>query len=164
MAKISLSPSFIKDSISVFRQRGIKGLLFGQHATIESQKLDFIRSVEAKPKDYDARVASLQKIDVVHAGKGSVYLCPDPDNGKQSLLLLGEKIKITNGPDLWLYLSDSDNPRNSHGSYIDLGLLQGNKGAQQYIVNKTFAELQDYKSVIIYCKQFDVLFSYGLLT
>jgi hypothetical protein len=163
MARVSLSPSFLKDTLSVFRQRGIKGLLFGKNASINSSELEFIQSVVAAPHKFDARVATLQKIDVVHAGKGTVFLCPDPNNSNQSLLVFDEQTKITNGPDLWLYLSDSEDPKKSFASYIDLGLLHGNKGAQLYVVPKPIAELAGYKSVIVYCKQFDILFSYGLL-
>jgi hypothetical protein len=162
MARLSLSPTFVKDSLSIFRQRGVKGLLFGQQAEVDSRKLDLVRTVEANPQKFAARVATLHKIDIVHSGKGSVYLLTDPEESNKSVLIFGEQTKITNGPDLWLYLSDSDNPQKSHGSFMNLGLLEGNKGAQVYSVAKPSRELEVYKSVIIYCKQFDVLFSYGL--
>ena len=166
MAKISLSPMFLKDSWSVFKERGIKGLLLGTFATTSQDEARLLEAVEADYKpflDAGARKGSLNKIDPIHRGRGPVYLVSDTMDSARSAVVFGSNTKLANGPDLWLYLSKSDEPRKTFGDYIDLGLLKGNKGGQVYYVDHQLPDLADYKSAVVYCKQFDVLFSYALL-
>jgi len=162
VARLSLSPAFIKDSVNVFRQRGLKGLLLGTTAAISAEELEFVRQLEAR-KTIRARQGKLHRIDAIHRGSGTVYLSPDPSDKKHSLAIFGTDTKIANGPDLWLYVSDSKDPKKTYGDYINLGLLKGNKGAQVYRINHSYDDLDNRHSVIIYCKQFDVLFSFALL-
>lgn len=163
MARISLSPIFLRDSLNVFRQRGLRGLLLGTTAAITTEEFELVRNIETKQtKEY--RSGKLHKIDTIHKGSGTVYLAPDPHNKKQSIVAFGSDTKIANGPDLWLYVSDSKEPKKSYGDFLNLGLIKGNKGAQVYIIKKPYNALKDRKSVIIYCKQFDVLFSFAILS
>jgi hypothetical protein len=165
MVKLSFSPSFIKDSLSVFRQRGLKGLIFGTSGELSPDEAGLLASLHDDFQSHSregARRGSLGRIDAIHKGKGSVFLVADP-NSDGSLLLFDKDTRITNGPDLWVYLSDSTDPRQGLGDYHDLGLLAGNKGGQAYHINKSIEQLQDCRTVIIHCKQFDVLFSYARL-
>lgn len=161
MPRISLSPSYIKDSILVFKQRGLKGLLFGTVAPITPIEKKIITEITRRPNN--ARIGNLTKIDAIHKGRGTVYLAAHPNDAKSSVVVFGSDTHIANGPDLWLYLSDSKDPKKTFGSYIDLGLIHGNKGQQIYVIEKPFTSLGDYHSAIIYCKQFDVLFSFARL-
>ena len=163
MAKLSLNKHFIRDSLDVLKTRGLKALIFGtiaiktvdEHMTIQE-----IANIFQKTKAYGAKTGSLTKLDPVHKGIGNVYLVP---NGSTTKLVFTDETKITNGPDLWVYLSESKDPKNNLGSYVDLGLIKGNKGGQIYVIEKPISKLADYCSVIIYCKQFEVLFTYALL-
>jgi hypothetical protein len=70
--------------------------------------------------------------------------------------------RVTNGPDLevWMVkaadISKSDDVTNSE--WISLGTLKGNVGDQNYVVPED-TDLTAYKSVVIWCEQFGVLFS-----
>ena len=161
MAKISLNKAFILDSLSVFKQRGIKGLLLGHKADLSSDERKLVSNIKSLYKQTKgARKGSLAKVDAVHKGSGEVYLVED--SGKAKLVFDSES-KVTNGPDLWVYLSKSSDPKKSLGDYKDLGLIKGTKGGQVYGLNAPIKDFEAYKSVIIYCKQFEVLFSYAIL-
>lgn len=161
MVKFSLHTDFIKDSFATLRQRGLKKLITGETVYLSHEEKKWLEQVK---QEATMRSGSLQKIDVVHGGRGSVTLAPHPTEQDSSILVLHNGVKITNGPDLWLYLSTASNPKKSFESYENLGLLKGNKGDQMYEINKPYSSLERYKSAIIYCKQFDILFSYALIS
>jgi len=162
MPRLSLSPTFIKDSFQVFKDRGIKGLLFGNRAKLTEQEAAIMSSIE-NGSNAQTRSGILHKIDAIHKGRGHIYLAPHPKNSQKSMVVFGSDIHIANGPDLWLYLSSSNDPKKDFGNFLNLGQLKGNKGAQVYEVDHPFGSLKDRKTVIIYCKQFDVLFSFAHL-
>ena len=69
------------------------------------------------------------------------------------------------GPDLFVYLSETKTPTgnlDSLGDYIDLGSLKGNKGNQNYELSANI-DISSYNSVVIWCKQFGVLFPYAVI-
>lgn len=115
----------------------------------------------------DAPVAlsmgSFTEVDSVHKGSGmaTVYTLPD---GKRVLRF--ENFNVTNGPDLFVYLSGHAQPRSAgelHGEGdFDLGRLKGNIGDQNYELPADL-DLSKFKSVVIYCKQFSVVFSTATL-
>jgi len=97
--------------------------------------------------------------DSVHRGKGTASVLVIPGRGVEVQL---SDFEVTNGPDLELWLSDQPNPASSAdvigGSWLSLGLLKGNIGDQSYVVpNET--DLGQYRSVVVWCEQFGVLFS-----
>lgn len=99
--------------------------------------------------------------DSFHKGSGNVSIL---DNGQGSQVVRFENFNVTNGPDLRVLLSTSENPT-SHdtlGSYIELGKLKGNMGDQNYSV-PSGVDASIYKSVVIYCKPFQVVFSTATL-
>ncbi|MCH7850266.1 MAG: DM13 domain-containing protein [Nanoarchaeota archaeon] len=64
-----------------------------------------------------------------------------------------ENFESTNGPDLYVYLSkDLD-----ASDFVNLGKLKGNKGNQNYEIDNSI-NLEEYPYVLIYCKNFRVLF------
>lgn len=165
MVKVALKPSFLKDSYTVFRQRGLKKLLLGQSAELAKNERLIVRAAKqaAQQRPATVRQGSLQKVDVIHKGSGKVILAPHPDNDRAAVVVLYDSVRITNGPDLWLYLITSRNPRKDFGQHLDLGMLHGNKGDQVYEIQQPIDKLTQYQAVVVYCKQFDVLFSYALL-
>lgn len=69
---------------------------------------------------------------------------------------------MTNGPDLYVYLSNSNTPtrdEKSLGQYVNLGRLKGNVGNQNYEIPELAS---GYTTAVIWCKKFSVLFSYAV--
>lgn len=64
-----------------------------------------------------------------------------------------ENLKVTNGPDLYVYLSTD---KSAH-DFINLGKLKANNGNQNYNI-PTGTDLTKYDNVLIWCKAFSVLF------
>ena len=102
------------------------------------------------------------EIDVVHKGEGQAIIATIAD-GKSILRL--ENFSVTNGPDLFVYLSVNSDP--SSGSEVttggyNLGRLKAPEGAFNYEIPAD-VDPSAYKSVVIYCKAFSVLFSVATL-
>lgn len=170
MAKISLSPKFIKEVIMLFREKSLKEMLFGKRvilAETERQALEWIDKHPDQFKEMGGRRGLFVKIDPIHKGIGVVCLLPNIIENKhaQTILVFSEDTKITNGPDLWVYLSKNiDIKKDGIGEYLDIGLIKGNKGGQSYMIEKNIAMLGEYKSAVIWCKQFSVLFTFAVLS
>jgi hypothetical protein len=99
--------------------------------------------------------------DSFHKGSGqaTVYQLPD---GSHVLRL--EEFSVTNGPDLHVLVTGHTNPtgQDDLGDYLDLGTLKGNMGNQNYEI-PVGTDLSQFKSVVIYCKPFHVVFSTATL-
>jgi hypothetical protein len=97
-------------------------------------------------------------IDTIHKGEGKATIFKLPD-GKRVLRF--ENFKVTNGPDLYVYLSGNSAPRSGeqvHQGGVELAQLKGNIGDQNYELPDDL-DLAMIKSAVIYCKQFSVVFS-----
>jgi hypothetical protein len=98
-------------------------------------------------------------------GSGSVMIGKTAD-GKYVLHL--ENLNVTAGPDLHVYLAPPANPSGSDqvtNGGVDLGSLAANQGSVNVNVPADVgAKLQNYKSVVIYCKSFSVIFTAAPLT
>ncbi|MGQ0568026.1 MAG: DM13 domain-containing protein [Armatimonadota bacterium] len=102
--------------------------------------------------------------DSSHQGEGRALVIRLPDGQR---FLRFENFKVTNGPDLYVYLSGHPAPRNSgqlhQGAAHQIGLLKGNIGNQNYALPADL-DLSKFKSVAIYCKRFSVMFASAELT
>lgn len=78
-----------------------------------------------------------------------------------TLNVLLKDFSVTNGPDLQVVLSKSADGDYS-GEDLVLSKLKANNGAQNYTI-PAGTDLAQYKSVIIWCKPFDVVFAYAPL-
>ena len=98
-------------------------------------------------------------IDAVHKGEGTAAVFKLPNGGR---VLRLEGFRVTNGPDLFVYLSGHPAPRDSgqlhEGGAFEIARLKGNVGDQNYELPADL-DLSAVKSVVIYCKQFSVVFS-----
>lgn len=78
----------------------------------------------------------------------------------QKVIEFNDDFKTKGGPDLKIYLSSnaiSDlNSGDVEGTSLKLSVLKSNKGAQSYIIPAE-VNLSDYKSVVIHCEAFSVL-------
>lgn len=88
--------------------------------------------------------------DGIHnaSGKATVLYLED---GSSVLRL--ENFRVTNGPDLYVYLSTDKNA----SDYVDLGRLKASSGNQNYEL-PAGVDLSKYDNVIIWCKSFSVYF------
>lgn len=100
-----------------------------------------------------------REIDIIHKGSGMASLV----KGSQEIILRFENFKVTSGPDLYVYLTNTIEPTGdieSLGEFIDLGRLKGNIGNQNYIVD---GYREGYNTVVIWCKKYEVLFSFAVM-
>ncbi len=97
------------------------------------------------------------QIDPIHGAEGTATLYRLPDG--QHIVRLAD-FHSTNGPELHVILT-TGTARETFadvGEYIDLGLLKGNMGNQNYAIPAD-VDLAPIKSVVIYCRPFRVVFS-----
>jgi len=98
-------------------------------------------------------------IDAIHKGEGTAAVYRQPDG---QLILRLDPFNVTNGPDLYVYLSTDPAPTNSaqlhQGGALEVARLKGNVGSQNYDLPAD-VDLSRFRSVVIYCKQFSVVFS-----
>ena len=97
-------------------------------------------------------------IDPVHGADGSATIYALPEGNR---VLRFEDFRSKNGPDLHVYLSKEVPASTFAGlgdSEVDLGALKGNVGNQNYDIPAD-VDLSQYKSVVIYCVPFHVVFS-----
>ncbi len=99
------------------------------------------------------------EIDPVHRASGSatIWLAGD------ERVLRFEDFRVTNGPQLHVLLAKNVPTSifagvGDSGDYVDLGPLKGNVGNQNYEIPAEL-DLRDYKSAVIYCVPFRVVFS-----
>jgi hypothetical protein len=102
-------------------------------------------------------------VDSIHKGVGTatIYRLADA----QRILRL-EGFAVTNGPDLFVYLSGHPEPRSAGQLHetadFELARLKGNVGDQNYALPSDL-DLEQFHSVVIYCKRFTTVFSTATL-
>lgn len=89
--------------------------------------------------------------DGIHNAEGKAKVVPLQQVNSNILRL--ENLKVTNGPDLYIYLSTDK----SASDFVNLGNLKANNGNQNYDI-PTGTDLSKYDTVLIWCKAFSVLF------
>lgn len=89
--------------------------------------------------------------DGIHNAEGTAKIVPLQKLDSNILRL--ENLRVTNGPDLYVYLSTD----NSASDIVNLGKLKANNGNQNYNI-PTGTDLSKYDTVLIWCKAFSVLF------
>lgn len=94
--------------------------------------------------------------DGIHNAQGSVRVLNLEDG---SAVLRLEDFQVTNGPDLYVYLSTD----RGASDYVDLGRLKANAGNQNYELPSGI-DLSKYDNVVIWCKAFSVYFGGAQLT
>ncbi len=118
---------------------------------------------QAMPPDMPAEPTALAMgsfidIDPIHGAEGSATIYQLPDGAR---VLRFEDFRSKNGPDLHVYLS-TEAPTSTFAGLganeIHLGALKGNVGNQNYEVPAD-VDLSQYRSVVIYCVPFRVVFS-----
>lgn len=97
-------------------------------------------------------------VDQVHRSTGVVTVL---DVDGQTIVRFTE-FKGTNGPDLYVWLVMAEGVETSSdvkaSKTLSLGVLKGNIGDQKYTV-PAGTDIAAYNSVVVWCKQFGVLFA-----
>ncbi|MBI2912012.1 MAG: DM13 domain-containing protein [Chloroflexi bacterium] len=108
-------------------------------------------------------VGEFDEIDFVHKGQGKAEIFRLAGGGH---LLRLEDFRVTNGPNLFVVLSGHGRPGDPgelrEGAYLELAPLKGNMGNQNYPLPADFQPAR-FKSAVIYCKAFSVIFSRAAL-
>ena len=103
--------------------------------------------------------------DPVHYGKGNLTIYRDPQGSR--LIHLGQDFEVGPGPRFHIYLVNHAKVRSKDdfktSDKVDLGRLKAFRGSQNYAVPATVI-LDKFKSVVIWCKEFDVLISPATLS
>src|SRR5918996_6289044 len=94
--------------------------------------------------------------DGIHDAQGIVKVIPIEDGGN---VLRLEDLVVTNGPDLYVYLSTDK----SASDFVNLGRLKASIGSQNYPI-PAGTDMTKYDTVLIWCKAFSVLFGSADLT
>lgn len=102
---------------------------------------------------------TFNQFDAVHRGEGTAAIYQLPDGSR---VLRLEDFRVTNGPELHVILTRAV-PSNiidgeSSEEHVDLGLLKGNVGNQNYDIPAD-VDLDEFQAVVIYCAPFHVNFS-----
>lgn len=96
--------------------------------------------------------------DSSHRGSGTVEVI---DTGAERVVRFTD-FEVTNGPDLYVWLVKAASPENSAAvkasEWVELGVLKGNIGDQNYSLPPD-VQIEEYGSVVIWCRQFGVLFA-----
>lgn len=96
--------------------------------------------------------------DAVHQGRGKAELI---DTGAEAIVRFSD-FEVTNGPDLYVWLVQDGGIAGSAdvkaSTWLDLGVLKGNIGDQNYSL-PAGTDPSKYKTVVVWCKRFGVLFA-----
>lgn len=99
-------------------------------------------------------------VSVEHTTTGQIALKTE---GAQRYVVFNNAFQTSSGPDLFVILHRSDKPqRYDSKDYVLLGQLQNVKGEQRYALPANI-DLKDFKSVVIWCRQFSATFGYAPL-
>lgn len=104
---------------------------------------------------------SFTDADSFHKGSGTALVARV---GSDRVLRL-EEFRVTNGPDLYVYLAVHPQPRSRaelDQGHVSLGRLKGNIGSQNYSIPES-VRIESHQSVVIYCRRFHVVFSTATL-
>ena len=95
--------------------------------------------------------------DDFHFGRGDALIIPT----ESGHVLRFENFSVRNGPDLYVYLS-SDPTGQTIDESLNLGDLKATDGAFNYEVPAD-VDIDQIKSVVVWCRQFSVLFTHATL-
>ena len=105
---------------------------------------------------------------------GRFYSILHPTAGSATIYQMGDGTRVlrftsfstSNGPDVHVYMVAADDAKDAatvqQAGYIDLGVIKGNVGDQNYTLGSDL-DLSKYRAVSIWCKRFSVNFGAAAL-
>ena len=134
------------------------GLAATPSTPTESAPAPTLATPSSVPVAATRRSGSFTGADDFHFGRGDARLV---ETAPGAFIVRLEGFEVRNGPDLYVYLSPSK------GGYatgaVELGRLKADRGNQNYRVPDG-TDVGSARSVVIWCKQFGVLFATAPLT
>lgn len=119
----------------------------GNNSTLD-EYMNLTLNTESNPSLRTATFVGVN--DGIHNAEGLAKIIPISNNDN---ILRLENLKVTNGPDLYVYLSTDKGA----SDFVNLGKLKANNGNQNYNIPPE-TDLSKYNTVLIWCKAFSVLF------
>ncbi len=84
--------------------------------------------------------------------------------GRVRYLELSDDFRTDNGPDLFVLLHKQERPSDyDESNYVNLGRLERVSGTQRYIIPDG-VELDQFSSVVVWCREFNVTFGYAVFS
>ena len=144
------------------RDFGRRGMHFGQRGL---WSIDVLTNhcQPHKPARRRSPLSSGQFYSILHptAGTATIYQMGD---GTRVLRFTG--FSTSNGPDVHVYIVAADDAKDvatvRKAGFIDLGVIKGNIGDQNYTLDGDL-DLAKYRAVSIWCKRFSVNFGAAAL-
>lgn len=159
-----MTPEMVAEAIETMTPETMTAVMQNMTPEMMAQVAAMMPEMMAASGPVAVKRGTFRDADSFHKGEGSatVYTLPDGSH-----VLRFEDLRVTNGPDLRVILASHPDPMsrgNVHsGEYVELGKLKGNIGNQNYTFPEGLSP-DDYNSVIIYCKPFQVIFSVAPLS
>ena len=124
-----------------------------KQTVVQSSKTISLDALKSSGKVFKS--GPFTQTEALHKGKGQAIIYTID----QGAILSFEDFSVTKGPDLLVYLSKKEKLEGSRpdiGEFVSLGKLKKSKGNQTYTLPENYT---DYKSVLIWCRAFGILFS-----
>ncbi|HXF82983.1 MAG TPA: DM13 domain-containing protein [bacterium] len=109
------------------------------------------------PQEHALAAGRFTAADSFHRGSGIARLVQTASGHEVRF----EEFRVTNGPDLYVYLAVHPQPRSRADvdqGFVTLGRLKGNIGPQSYALPAAL-DRSRYRSIVIYCRAFHVVFA-----
>ncbi|MEM9568796.1 MAG: DM13 domain-containing protein [Cyanobacteria bacterium P01_E01_bin.34] len=114
----------------------------------------------ANPAIADSTEVSGTFTDAAHTTTGTARIVTD---GDARYLELSEDFGTDSGPDLLVLLHRSETPDSYDDSeYVSLGMLEEVSGTQRYLIPDD-VDVEDFRSTVIWCREFNVTFGFATL-
>ena len=159
-----MTPEMVAEAMESMTPEMMAGVMQNMSPEMMAQMAAMMPEMMAASGPTAVKQGMFRDADSFHKGEGSATLYALPDG---SHVLRFEDFRVTNGPDLRVLLASHPDPMsrgNVHsGEYVELAKLKGNIGNQNYPLPEGLSP-DDYNSVIIYCKPFQVIFSVAPLS
>ena len=127
----------------------------------------FVKSTLVEDLPAGPRGSGSPAIETVRQGELVRISAADYGSGVVRIVQIGldrflrfENVDIAGAPDMYVYLSDQVDGRT--GTFIDLGKLKATNGSFNYAIEAQ-VDLTKVRSVVVWCKQFTVTITYGVL-
>lgn len=132
--------------------------------TIESLETIYDRDSVSVFSLTRVRTGQFTELDILHRAEGTANIWEIvADEEITRYVRFEEDFTVTRGPDLRVYLSINSEPRTreevfASNTAIELGVLKGNTGGQNYRLDERI-DITQYRSVVIFSTQYGTVFS-----
>lgn len=159
----ALTNAVIPDGMAMSQAQATMEAVMDDEVMVEEEMMEAMGAMLAPEA---VKTGQFRDGDSFHKGSGDATIW---NLGTDGFVLRFEDFNVINGPDLRVLLTTHPDPM-SRGDvhaddvdYFELGKLKGNIGNQNYLIPNDL-NVDDYHSVVIYCKPFQVVFSVAPLS